>query len=128
MEIKQAIEIAELWEDGKMVGGNKSEVVSALLQEVKRLSPPVDMELIKALEEVTYCDLLGDLIRYSRFKTELEAQEKYPATTMDLAFAAMDAADECPVCLHRFVMGSGCHADGCAFEALLLDRGIDPRR
>jgi hypothetical protein len=37
MNIDRAIKIAELWEAGKMIGGDEGEVRSALLAEVKRL-------------------------------------------------------------------------------------------
>jgi hypothetical protein len=37
MDIDRAIYVAELWEAGKMIGGDEDEVRNALLGEVKRL-------------------------------------------------------------------------------------------
>ena len=38
MDINRAIYIAELWEGGKMIGGDEDDVRNSLLGEVKRLT------------------------------------------------------------------------------------------
>lgn len=47
METERAIKIAELWEAGKMIGGDEDEVRNALLHEVRRLRNAIDQAPIE---------------------------------------------------------------------------------
>lgn len=75
--------------------------------------------LAEALGGVTREDLLDYLDRYGHRSRE-EYAALYPSLTLPLVRAALGAADECPVCLHRFLrlfpLGGG-HAPGCVLNA-----------
>lgn len=75
--------------------------------------------LLRALGEVTYDDLIDDLERYSSRGDDPRA--RHPGISMDLVKAAMGAADECPVCLWRFVNLTGKHDGGCPLAPLLKE-------
>lgn len=75
--------------------------------------------LLQALGEVAYEDLIGDLERYGCFTNAAAIRALYPQVSRALVLAAMDVADECPVCLRRFVSLRGRHDTDCALRPLL---------
>lgn len=66
-----------------------------------------------ATPEVTYDDLIYDLVRYGG-EDEAHWRQKYPAMSLALFNEAMSASDECPLCLSRFIsIPTVSHAFGC---------------
>lgn len=70
---------------------------------------------------VSYQDLLGDLLRYGgRATAEAEWRLKYPTISDELIVAAASTADECPLCLSRFIyLGPRSHRLGCHLADVL---------
>lgn len=79
---------------------------------------PNQEQLMEALGDVTYEDLMGDLERYG-VEMDENFRECYPVISFGLVVMAMRMADECPVCLRRFVNLTGKHSDGCSLAKLI---------
>lgn len=82
------------------------------------MSDNLETELLKALDDTTYDDLIDDLERYGAMPS-IEGRQKYPILTIDLVKAAIDASDECPGCLTRFLRSGAKHSKGCLLAPLL---------
>lgn len=70
---------------------------------------------------VTYDDLIGDLVRYgSNQISEADWRTRFPTISDELIVAAASTADECPMCLARFIyLGPSRHKAGCALADVL---------
>lgn len=72
------------------------------------------------LPGVSYEGLLEQLDRYSPPGSERSLRERYPHASLALLRAALEAADECPVCASRFVVRCpDGHSAGCPVPSLL---------
>lgn len=75
------------------------------------------------LAQIDYADLIADLERYGGLSTAV-AKAKHPKLDNGLIEAVIQASDECPFCLARFVRSPRIsHNDGCPWAEEMVLRG-----